>query len=1734
MNKTSKSTREYLKELQHKRGVQEHSQALESGFSPWHQAAAVLVQFDPHTLRPFGADPDGREEGLRRLLKDCNPVSAGSDERWTLTDGVRRKVLRSLKEQVALLAALEANPQHHDAAGQKLMSGLIRGEPLSLTGLSRDELASVMRIVSWLRGIIDGLPTRQEIQHAFEQLTLLDPFHHLANDHFLGRGDELKEMADFIKYDQKAEAAEHRSGSEESAKKPPLVIHGPGGMGKSTLISAFILEHMGKNDKEPFPWIYIDFDRPVVLPRVPFTILIEGIKQIGIQYPKARQSATLLAKRWQKEILDKRPTDKVTSYEIDSWERACHALSSLLDTLSLSSRPLVIVLDTFEEVQSRGRRTVEKFLQFVRTLQNHIPQVRLIFSGRAPLDRYGHILQTRSLPLKAFDQKTARKYLRERKVKKESLIKRLAEISQGSPLALWLIARLCDEHEDIAELDLRRITIEQIQVILFDRILGHIHSADERVRALAHPGLILRRITAEIIMKVLAGHCGITLQGENEAEKLKDANRLYEDLKVEVALVKEIVDEKGEPALYHRADLRRLMLGMLRQSTDKEKIKEIEKEIVAYYEARPSATHLAEEIYHRLRLGQGEEILNQRWQSGPIKTGSLPSAKEEISPGMWQWLASKLDMELTEEENELASHWIWEKQAALKATYKMEKGRLAEALAELDQRSDRLPGSGLFALEAEIRQRLGQTETALEIIQNGLASAEEEANVLLTVKLLLQQARIERNKEDFQAAQASLAEVENHLKALARPPALANLRLQQEQLILARLIGRDDEDHLDQLDEAFAQLDDHTIRDHIDLMGEIVSLVDIKKPKILWRIIEATGIEREPQTLVRQLAAEIAHWDKAVSMSRKRSAGVIAGHYELSREGSLSQAWARYLLSSPKLNTTLLDMVDRFPPAPVGFLRAVANLLANRYRDSQGQSEITTDRAGGQDQESVEATLTDRQFEELEAEIKRLFTRQELSDIIYYRVGQSLEAISVDQKSQSFVTSMLHYLSQQNLIRNLLIALKNARPQNPVFPKLLATYYPRRHQEMPLSTMGEEEDLVEAFAQLAVAEEGGVATSESDTATWRVIHDWVAGSDIADLTSILERLFEVGFLELDVDEWMNIYLELTHQVALVKFEESRHAGILVGPDLLLTVPPTDSGRLAGDQIAINFSDSARFYRLNHSDWRLTRSKTDYALLRLAEKVGTLPIGQSYEFEVEASHRGWVELPYVPENIAKKDRGIVVILHDIGRTSRRIRGQTGRIIRVEEDGTFTIETSLKEGYIGSPVFDKNLELLGLLIAPAAENESHFVGLSLRAIVAQMRKANEFFHLVEGQSGDNAIGGTLGSTQQITVHVGGDVVGTVHFGNVRNQELEEEAGRSKETKKGDVTTERQLEALALLNKSAESHLKKGLTDRAINFYKKGLELAREINSPDTQVDQLVRLAGAQLTAGQVNVAQELFELCNGLVDPNSSQKAVIYDNLGVIQRLNGDLDGSISYFRRSLAITNRIGDHKNQAVTAANLGLAYQFDGKEDEAIKVYDHALELFNKNHDHGGFANTALNLGEIFINQKNFDDANKLLTAGLDASKEVKDSHLEGKYYHSIALVHAGQNRAQQAVELINRSLDVMREVGDRHSEVHILHDLGVMLTEQSLYEQATETLKMAYHLARDLNDLPAIGSVAAALGNVFGQLRENSQARQYFKIALSAYRRLKVPEAEQVQQALAQMDEENSSPPPQMKSAA
>ena len=416
-------------------------------------------------------------------------------------------------------------------------------------------------------------------------------------------------------------------------------------------------------------------------------------------------------------------------------------LADLLGSIEsrLGPRPYVVTLDTFEEIQYRGEARAFPFWELLANLQQAMPFLRVVVSGRAPAN--GLMLAGKpafGLEIGDLDKAAAVAFLQAKGVDDPGLAARIVGQVGGVPLSLKLAASLV-EREGAEAKGIRALagrssfwfsaSDEMIQGQLFERILGHIHHP--QVERLAHPGLVMRRLTPEVILHVLNAPCSLGVTSLSEAQSL------FEELRKETALVVVSQDEDSE-ALAHRPDLRRIMLKLLVQKAPAQ-VAEIHRRAVEWYSKQPGLRAAAEALYPGLQLG--EKVDSSAFADRDVRF-SIQTAIAEL-PVESQLLLAVHGFDVSKEILERASRDQAEAAAAARIEDLLPYGpsSVNQAVSIVSKEMSGLSGpSPMYRAAARAALQQGEIPGALELIEQGLSLSIPANNTMQTLDLLREKA----------------------------------------------------------------------------------------------------------------------------------------------------------------------------------------------------------------------------------------------------------------------------------------------------------------------------------------------------------------------------------------------------------------------------------------------------------------------------------------------------------------------------------------------------------------------------------------------------------------------------------------------------------------------------------------------------------------------------------------------------------------------------------------------------------------------------------------------------------------------------------------------------------------------------------------------------------------------------------------------------------------------------------
>lgn len=771
------------------------------------EAAALCASFNPANLRKSGlAEADS--DDLVQLAAVSEPRADG---RWVLGVAVRRETIARLAnegrldEAVAQAARLEAGDENRPY--RKLLDAIVKtgSAPVDIEA-SQDELLAARDIASWF---LDSTLTPVDLNRVatiLEAREKIEPLRKLVGTHFRGRGEQLALLRSPSGY-----------GPED---RRILALSGVGGVGKSALLGCHLLELL-RAVPQP-PWVYLDFDRSEVDPGDTRKLIELIARNLGLLYVGLEQSVAFYALESASAgdaFLDR--TDLPVAAGADT-EDLLAALRQRVEEQA-GNGSLLVVFDTFEQVMVRGATVVAAFTGFVTKLLEALPQARVIISGRGeialPLDMH-------KVHLEDLDPASAEAVLEARGVADPALREKVIAQMGCSPLVLRIASEAIASgkltSEDMHLFDAKSRAL-RLQGMLYTRVLGHI--GDGEVERLAHPGLVVRRVTEAVIRDVLADVCKIPRA---------NAAALFARLPDQVALFEPDPDTPpgDPPALRHRQDLREAVLDlMVSDPRWTHRLRAIHERAIDHYRLLQGDVAAAEELYHRMMLDQDEEALDRLWSDrvGKLLARSWP---EPIPRRAKRWLGLRLGFDHGDDEEDLRLI-DWEVRAARDAREQLLSGDIEGALATMSEREERSANSPLIFIEVEAQRAAGQPDAALKAAERGIeAAADCPPDYRLALELLAAETA------DKAGAGPAAADHARNARALAEALSDPSSDLRALELLVRTDPG---EAPLGELERIFVESPERRLRQDEEVAMRIVDTVGPASAKVLRKAAQTFG-----------------------------------------------------------------------------------------------------------------------------------------------------------------------------------------------------------------------------------------------------------------------------------------------------------------------------------------------------------------------------------------------------------------------------------------------------------------------------------------------------------------------------------------------------------------------------------------------------------------------------------------------------------------------------------------------------------------------------------------------------------------------------------------------------------------------------------------------------------------------------------------------------------------------------
>jgi DNA-binding NtrC family response regulator/tetratricopeptide (TPR) repeat protein len=222
------------------------------------------------------------------------------------------------------------------------------------------------------------------------------------------------------------------------------------------------------------------------------------------------------------------------------------------------------------------------------------------------------------------------------------------------------------------------------------------------------------------------------------------------------------------------------------------------------------------------------------------------------------------------------------------------------------------------------------------------------------------------------------------------------------------------------------------------------------------------------------------------------------------------------------------------------------------------------------------------------------------------------------------------------------------------------------------------------------------------------------------------------------------------------------------------------------------------------------------------------------------------------------------------------------------------------------------------------------------------------------------------------------------------------------------------------------------------------------------------------GEWDRAQTAFKRSLELImemDEHNGSAAIIYDSLGELRMLRGDLTEAREYLEKAVDCGVKSGKKWYLSQAMRTLTRCYTLLGLKDEALDVGTRVLELAESIGDHRGICDACTLLAEIRLLRGETDESAAFLArVSEEADATTTDLAISGESQRVQGLLALAREDAPLAVHHFGRCLSISEMLGDRYRTARAHHLLGRAYAASAQPERAREHLGLAVHTFSEL----------------------------------------------------------------------
>ncbi len=222
-------------------------------------------------------------------------------------------------------------------------------------------------------------------------------------------------------------------------------------------------------------------------------------------------------------------------------------------------------------------------------------------------------------------------------------------------------------------------------------------------------------------------------------------------------------------------------------------------------------------------------------------------------------------------------------------------------------------------------------------------------------------------------------------------------------------------------------------------------------------------------------------------------------------------------------------------------------------------------------------------------------------------------------------------------------------------------------------------------------------------------------------------------------------------------------------------------------------------------------------------------------------------------------------------------------------------------------------------------------------------------------------------------------------------------------------------------------------------------------------------------------------------NDTSCVRLLDNI-VFAYSSSNPDKGLAYGGKGLAIAQKAGWRRGEALLYNDIGNCYRQKGAYPEALDCFLKALRINEESGDQQAYGMVSGNIGTVYLDQRNYPKALEYMLISLDKAKSGGDRRGELLATGNIGIVYYKQEKYPDALTYMQKALAIAESVNDRRGIINQLGNIGNIYGSLGNNEQAIEWYVKALRIAEQEGDRQIIAANEGNIGETYLDIAKDS----------------------------------------------